>query len=878
MSPPTNLRIEHGPRLLGVGVAAPRLSWWLPVETQGQSAYEIAATIDGSELSSGIQGSDRSILVPWPFEALASRAIVAWRVRVRTDVGWSEWSADHEFETGLLTLADWSARFIGLPESAEPLAARGHRPAAYFRRTFSVRETPTKARVYATAHGIYELHLDGHRIGDLELTPGFTSYQTHLEYQTYDVTHLLGVGSHTLVATVSDGWWRGGLGAGRDDCCYGRQTALLAQLEMDTREGRIVLDTSGSWEVSDQGPIVAADLMDGERVDQRIAFPPVTGWRPAQVIGDADGRLTTSPSPPTRRIGVEHVRSVTDLGTDRHVVDVGRNVSGWIRLSGDVLGASGNRVRLRHGESLDASGDVDPTPLDSIDAATMQPIPFSQVDEVISAGRSEPFEPRHTSHGFQYVGVDGIERLEPADVEAVAVHTDLERTGWFTCSDDRINRLHDAAVLSFEGNACEIPTDCPTRERSGWTGDWQLFIPSGAFLYDVAGFSSRWLRDLAADQRPDGRVANFAPDPLYRADRDNGISDYLTGSAGWGDAAIYVPYQLWQSYGDLDILRRQWSSMTAWIDFALRRAREHRHPSRVSLRPEPAAHEEFLWDVGFHWGEWCEPDADPMPILSGQVSVADVATAYLYRSLVTLAEIGRLIGESAACVEYEELAKNVRTAWQTEFCGPDGEIVPATQANMTRALAFGLVDARHRARVAADLVRLIRDASTTIGTGFLATPFLLPVLADHGYPDVAYELLLQSRSPSWLFMIDSGATTIWENWEGLDREGHGSLNHYSKGAVISFLHQYVAGLRPVAGSPAYSKFDVKPCLGGGLTHAEARLHTPYGPIRCAWRRDHLTFALDVAVPPGTEAEATLPSGRRAHLVPGEHRLEERIGD
>ena len=874
MSRPTHLRIEHGPRPLGIGISTPRLSWWLPSGSESQSAYEIAATIDGLSRTSEIQESDRSILAPWPFDALASRTVVGWQVRVRTESGWSDWSAEDEFEAGLLSLSDWSARFIGSPETLESLPPVGHRPATYFQRTFSVRETPRRARIYATAQGIYELHLDGQRIGDLELTPGFTAYHTHLEYQTYDITDLLGVGDHTLTATVSDGWWRGATGAGRDDCCYGKQTALLAQLEMDTSDGRLVLGTDASWKVSIEGPIVAADLMDGEIVDQRIPFPPPAGWSPAQVIDDADPRLTTSPAPPTRTISREPVRSVTRLGDSRYVVDVGRNISGRLRLSGDVLGPSGNHVGLRHGESLDASGDVDTTPLNSIDATTMEPISFTQPDEVISSGNAEPFEPHHTTHGFQYVGVDGVSSLEADDVEAVRVHTDMERTGWFTCSDDRINRLHDAAVLSFEGNACEIPTDCPTRERSGWTGDWQLFIPSAAFLYDVAGFSTRWLRDLAADQRPDGRVANFAPDPLHRADRDNSISDYLTGSAGWGDAAIYVPYQIWQSYGDVDILRQQWPSMTAWIEFALRRAREQRHPSRIAIRPEPAPHEEFLWDVGFHWGEWCEPDADPMPILSGQASAADVATAYLYRSLATMATIGRLIGEDEAAATYDALAGNVRHAWQTEFCLPDGEVVPATQANLTRALAFDLVDAAHRSRVAADLVKLIRDAGTTIGTGFLATPFLLPVLVDQGYADVAYELLLQSRPPSWLYMIDSGASTIWENWEGLDRQGLGSLNHYSKGAVIQFLHEYVVGLRPVDGFPAYSKFEIKPVPGNDLDFAEARLHSPYGPIRCAWRREREMFTLDVTVPPGTEAEATLPSGRRAHLAPGEHRLQE----
>jgi alpha-L-rhamnosidase len=311
------------------------------------------------------------------------------------------------------------------------------------------------------------------------------------------------------------------------------------------------------------------------------------------------------------------------------------------------------------------------------------------------------------------------------------------------------------------------------------------------------------------------------------------------------------------------------------VDFGLRRAREQRHPSKVARRPEPADHEQYLWDVGFHWGEWLEPNADAMPILTGEVSAGDVATAYLYRSLSTVASVGRLIGEDEQADRYFALAGLVRAAWQTEFVSGEGLVEPATQANLTRALAFGLVDDAQRPRVAADLVRLIRDAGTTVGTGFLATPFLLPVLADCGHLDVAYELLLQTKPPSWLHMVEAGATTVWENWEGLDRNGKGSLNHYSKGAVVSFLHEYVAGLRPVPGAAGYSRFEVAPRPGGGIASAEAILHSPYGPIRSSWQLDRDELTVDVTVAPGTSADAILPSGRRATLGPGAHRLVDR---
>ena len=554
------------------------------------------------------------------------------------------------------------------------------------------------------------------------------------------------------------------------------------------------------------------------------------------------------------------------------MVDFGSNINGWISIAGAKLGGFGNTVRVRHGELLGRDGDVDTDHLRSFDFMTHEPIEVGQVDEVISSGLDSPdFEPRHTTHGFQYASVSGASDLTPADVKGVLVHTDLEPTGWFSCSDDRLNKLHAAAVLSFVDNACEVPTDCPTRERAGWTGDWQIFVPAAAFLYDVAGFSDRWLRDLSADQWKDGRVANFAPDPYNVPGKEKGIASYLTGSAGWGDAAVLVPHQMWQSYGDLDLLRRQYASMRAWVEFALARAAGHRHPTRIAQRPEPAPHETYLWDIGFHWGEWCEPGADPEPILSGEIDVAEIATAYLYRSMCTLAEVADLVGISFDSRLYELTALKVRDAWRAEFLDPDGTVLRDSQANLARALAFGLVDEAERTQVAEQLVKRILDDGTTVGTGFLATPFLLDVLTDNGHSDIAYALLLQTKAPSWLHMIESGATTIWENWEGLDNNGSGSLNHYSKGAVVSFLHRYVAGLRPVAGSPAYRSFEVRPVVGGGITRAEARLLSPYGPIETSWRVEGDSFALGFSVPSGTQADVTLPDGRTMTRGPGSYK-------
>lgn len=306
------------------------------------------------------------------------------------------------------------------------------------------------------------------------------------------------------------------------------------------------------------------------------------------------------------------------------------------------------------------------------------------------------------------------------------------------------------------------------------------------------------------------------------------------------------------------------------MEFALRSAASGRHHARAAARPEPAAHEQYLWDTGFHWGEWLEPGADALGSLRTGADRADVATAYLYRSAATLAKAAELLGKTATSVHYRKVAARVREAWRAEFVAPNGTVTPATQANLVRALAFGLVNDRERDQVAADLVKLIRATGNHLGTGFLATPFLLPALADHGHLDVAYDLLLQTSVPSWLHMIESGATTVWENWEGLDADGKGSLNHYSKGAVISFLHSHLAGLRPVPDVPAWQEFEVRPCPGGGITAAQARLDTPYGPVGAAWRIEGETLTLDVQVAPGTRARVTLPGGTAKACGPGNH--------
>ena len=525
---------------------------------------------------------------------------------------------------------------------------------------------------------------------------------------------------------------------------------------------------------------------------------------------------------------------------------------------------------LTHAEALGPDGDVTTDHLAPDVPFLPEPLTAGQVDRVVSAGvDGDVFDPRFTTHGFRYVRIEGHPgRLTEDDVTGVVVHTDLERRGTFRCSDERIDRLHEAAVWSFRGNACDIPTDCPTRERAGWTGDWQLFVPTASYLYDVDGFSRKWLRDLTATQWEDGTLNNMVPMPV--AER-TGFLERLNGSAGWGDAVVLVPWELFQEYGDPQVLRDAWPALVRWLDRAERMATTQRHPDREAAHPEPRPHDRYLWDTGFHWGEWLVPGEDPSDFPEFiAADKADTATAFYAWSTRHAAEIAGLLGEEEAR-RYAELSRNVADAWQQEFLDDDGHVVPHTQANLVRALAFDLVPDALRQQTADDLAALVRAAGTHLGTGFLATPDLLPVLADHGHLDLAYDLLLQDTAPSWLVMIDRGATTVWERWDGIDEDGvpHESLNHYSKGAVVSFLHRYVAGLQRL--EPTWTRFRVAPRPGGGITSAETEHLTPHGRIAVSWDATN-RFAVTIDVPEGTTAEVVLPDGTEHVLGAGRHTL------
>ncbi|MFI7611216.1 glycoside hydrolase family 78 protein [Nonomuraea terrae] len=846
---------EHHRDALGIGEPEPRLSWVVSADLPGwrQVAYEIELS-DGT--ATGRVESGESVLVSWPGTPLAARERRGARVRVHgADGSLSGWSAWSWVEAGILEPSGWRARAAAPPVE---LLGPPDGPALLLRREFTLRGPVASARLYVTAHGVHETEINGRVVGDEVLAPGWTSYHHRLRYRTHDVTALLREGGNAVGATLADGWWRGRLGFnGGVTGVYGDRTALIAQLEVTYADGGTdVIVTDGDWRCA-PGPVTAASLYDGEKHDARLlpagwsrpGFDDA-GWLPADVL-DHDPALLAAPTgPPVRRVEtLDPVEVLTGPGGET-IVDFGQNIAGRLRIR--VQGPAGRTVTLRHAEVLE-DGALALRPLRQADA----------LDRYTLRGDAEPeeWEPRFTLHGFRYAEISGWPGpFDPADVRAVVCHTDMARTGTFTSSDPLLNRLHDNAVWSMRGNYADVPTDCPQRdERLGWTGDIQVFAPTASFLYDCAGPLASWLSDLSAEQAAYGTVPFFVPWVGV-------LGREPVPAAAWGDAAVIVPWVLYQRFGDIGILEAQYAAMTAWVN-----------------EIAALAGESHLWDTGFQFGDWLDPAAPPDQPGKARTDPALVATAYHAWTAHLVSEAARVLGRDDDAERYAALASAVREAFRGEFVTPSGRLACDTQTAYALALEFGLLDKpEQRERAGRRLAELVAHDDHRIGTGFVGTPLVMDALASVGAYDTAYQLLLRRECPSWLYPVTMGATTIWERWDSLLPDGSvnpgemTSFNHYALGAVADFLHRTVAGLAPAA--PGYRRLRVAPRPGGDLTHASAELRTPYGPASVAWHRTGDTFTLTATVPPGTVAEVDLPySGEPATEVgSGTHTFTVRI--
>lgn len=779
----------------------------------------------------------------------------------------------------------------------------GRRATFVFAQDFDLASQPVRATLQATAFGMYQGFLNGANVTDDLLLPGFTEYQHRLQVHTFDVSSQIRAGRNQLWFELADGWYRGQVGIVRNVDQWGDRTAVRALLTVELSDGSsVVLGTDDTWRHRQTSHL--ADIIEGEVADFNVDVPgslePVLGtaaWQPAQLTAHNGAAFVEPIAPPVRRTQELAPVSITQSSgvqePQGYTVDFGQNIAGWVGLGN--LGPAGGRLRLVYGEALDAQGQVT--------QANFKPnVPFlpfevsaGQVDHVVSSGvAGQVFEPVFSTKGFRYVRVEGLDApLALADITAVVVHSHLTPVGTFECSSSDLNWLHQATRWSMRGNIVDIPTDCPTRERAGWGADWDIFFNTASFLFDVDTFTQKWLADLESTQWDNGIISNQAPMP--KAEGQGSPIGFMNGSAGWGDSIISIPYKHFGAYGNLQVLETAWPHMVRWMDFVTNAAATGRHQSRIDANPTPAPHERYLWDTGFHFGEWLEPIEPGAHVDLGAIIAADhgiVATAYFAHSTALLTRIANLLGNAAQAMQYAELSLKVRAAWNKEFVKQDGTLMVPTQANCVRALAFNLIAPQHRAAVTRQLVDLIQTQTPThpanhLGTGFLATPSLLPTLADAGHAQLAYQVLTQRTWPSWLAMKDQGATTVWERWEGYDQDGNPteSHNHYSKGAVSSFLYQYLAGIRPVEAVPLSQKVLIQPLPLGDITWAKATHQTdptdpnnPNGQISVHWTRTGNAFNLELQIPDGCSADVVLPDSTRTLLTGGTHHLGCQLGN
>jgi len=830
---------EHHREPIGIGETTPRLSWVSRTDLPDwrQAAYEVEiAPEDGEAWSSGRVDSAESVLVPWGAPPLTSRERRTVRVRVWADGAAepSAWSEDVVVEAGLLDAADWAAQ-LAEPLLPEP-GATGE-PVALLCREFVLEKPVVRARLYATAHGLYEAEIDGVTVGDHVLSPGWTTYSHRLRYQTFDVTDLLSEGTHAIGVTLADGWYRGHLGFTGARHLFGNRTGAFLQLEVEHPDGsRTVVTTDGSWR-STLGPETRADIYKGETVDFRRELPGWSNpgfddadWTPVE-IGTLDVTTLVAPTgPPVRRTQTVAVQEIFTSPTGKTLVDFGQNLVGRIRFSLPD-GRAGTEITVRHAEVLE-HGELGTRPLRKADATDVI---------VLDGNGPRTWEPRFTFHGFRYAEVTGWPGELTADaLEAVVVHTDLRRTGTFTCSDPDVTRLHENVVWGMRGNFVDIPTDCPQRdERLGWTGDLQVFAPTASFLYDTSGMLRSWLADLAIEQELlGGIVPNFVPHlELFPFPPQ--------AEVGWGDAAVVVPWVLYQRHGDAQVLADQWQSMTSWID-----AFEQRAGADLDF-PEG----------GFSFGDWLDTAAPPENPAAARTPWQCVATAYLARSARTVAQAAEVLGRDGS--RFADLAERAAARFRTEYVTPAGRVGFPSQTAYALALEFDLLTDEQREHAGRLLAEQVLKDDFRIASGFLGTPLVTDALTNAGELATAYELLLQRENPSWLYAVTMGATTVWERWDSMLPDGSinpgdmTSFNHYAFGAVADWLHRTVAGLAPA--SPGYRTLRFAPRPGPGITSAAATHETPYGPAEVSWTLTGGTaFALEVTVPANTTAEVVLP--------------------
>jgi len=823
--------------------AHPAFSFALDSDTPGAQLKDAVLSVGEWSLHTTDQ-----LAVRYDGPALQPMTVYTAHLTAEADTGETA-QAQLSFETGRMGtpfagdwITDGSYQFTEKKVSPIPMV---------FRKEFVTGKKIRSARLYATAMGIYELELNGRKVGEEYFAPGFTSYKTNLQYQTYDVTDQLGR-SNTLLATVAGGWAVGSFVFTRVNRVTADRQALLLELDIVYEDGtKEIISTDESWQVTLDGPCRMADLYDGETWDATVDLDKAA-WRGAkrETLRVSPALMAEYGAPVKARETLEPV-SCNALPNGELIYDFGQNFAGVVEL--ELLGRAGQTVTVRHAEILNPDGTLNTVFLRTAKATATY----------TCRGGEQVYSPHFTYMGFRYISVSGIE-ADSVKVRARALYSDLESIGSFRCSNKLLNQLQSNIVWGAKSNLVDIPTDCPQRdERMGWTGDIAVFSPTACYNFDMGRFLDKWLLDVKAEQLPSGGIPNTVPVQGY------GFPATMPkmAVAWWGDACVLVPWAEYQARGDVEVLRRMYPVMKKyvkackfWCGFGFGKNR-------------------YIWNMpgvlGF--GDWVAPDVPQMSQWQGRIKWT--GTASLCNTSAVTAKVARILGQTEDAKYYEDLSARTADAYCSVLTDGKGRLLEEFQTAYVLPIYLDMFPPEQKKAAAANLARLVEQNDYCIGTGFPGTPYILFALADNGHADTAFKMLMNTKCPSWLYEVKVGATTIWERWDGLDENGQCpigddgtdmmiSYNHYASGAVGDFLYRRVLGLE--AREPGYRRFTVRPLVGGGLTWVQGGVRTPYGQISVEWRVEGENFTLSLQVPMGSTCTAQLPDGTRHDCVSGKY--------
>lgn len=852
----------------------PYFSWKLASEEEDvmQASYQVIIQNEEGETlwDTGVVQSDQSTYVSYEGDTLVSSSIYSWIVQV-TDQSGRLAQATATFETAQLDITKWKARWVkSVFPTGERAAHLGEQPrAVLFRKPFTLDREVKSARLYATCHGVYQLTVNGQRPDDREFAPECTVYRDYLSYQTYDVTALLRAGKNVIGMHVGDGWYHGFMTKAEDDT-YDPQYAVLLQLEVTYADGKkdiIVSDTDMQIGLS---PVICSDLFAGERYDANqmpygwnLPDYNAESWKMAEEADFGYRNLHAQYGEPVRPIQILPVKEILVSPKGEKIIDFGQVIAGRVRMH--VHAPKDTEIVISHTEGLDSAGnyfDNNPT--------------ADQRIEFISDGKEQIYEPHFTFQGFRYILVTGIEEICAEDYQAVVLSSEKSNVGTFECSDKNINRLYENTRWSQRANMLSIPTDCPQREKAGWTGDIQVFTKTALLNEDATSFLTRWLKNLALEQKENGSVPFVVPLAgayigMYKGYEEQFGTPEGVAPAGWGDAAVLVPWQMYQITGNTEILKSQYESMKKWCDFVLETAANNR-PKDSNL---PNEVEKYLWNTGHHYGEHLIPSYSrdgygPQTFEAIEVSTKYVAPIYEYYSLSSMAETAKLLRKKEDALYYKEMAEHVKQAIFEGVIDTEGNMPADLMGAYAMPIYYDLVPERWKEKFAAALVRKLEENHGCLDTGFLGMPTLQDALCKIGRVDLAYDVLFQEEAPSWLYEVKHGATTIWESWFALDKDGTPfcselgdfvftmSLNHYAFGCVDDWIFRYVNGIDQT--KPGYKEILIQPHIDARLQWAKRTFTSEYGDIVSEWEKKEGRFHLKVEIPCNTKATVMLPDG------------------